>query len=69
MQIIANEPLQSGKERKKVLRRLLAERAHEWQRQTGIRRLFTRIKIRIWAWWKTDQEMEGTCRNDSPDKL
>jgi hypothetical protein len=59
MQIIAHTPLQSGKERKKIFRASLEQRAHEWQRLTGFRRSFVRLKIWFWAWYETDRKMAG----------
>jgi len=67
MQIIAHSPLESGKERAKIFRGLLAERAHEWQRHSGIRRLVVRLKIWLWACYETDRKITGTCRHDSPN--
>jgi hypothetical protein len=38
------------REHDRILRRLLAERANEWRSQTGLRRLFIRVKIVLWVW-------------------
>ena len=69
MQIIAHSPWQSGKEREKVFRRLLAERAQEWQGHLGFRRFVVRLKIWFWTWLETDRELARKCRHDSLPKI
>jgi hypothetical protein len=60
MQIVPQNPARGIEEHDKVLSRLLSERAHEWQRRTGIRRFIARIKIEIWAWRQTARELRST---------
>jgi len=69
MYIIAPNPMQHVEEHDKILRRLLAQRAHEWRSQTGIRRLIARIKIEFWAWRETAREQRRIHEKDSPHKL
>ena len=69
MQIIEPNPMQHAEEHDKILRRLLAQRAHEWQSQRGIRLLFTRIKIEFWAWRETAREQRRIHEKDSPYKI
>lgn len=57
MQIVPQNPLRDVEAHDKILRCLLAERASEWQSQTGFRRLIARIKIEIWAWRQTASEL------------
>jgi hypothetical protein len=57
MQIIATrDPIRNVKKHDRILLRWLAQRAHEWQSQRGIRRLIARIKIEVWAWRETARE-------------
>jgi hypothetical protein len=65
MQIIANNGANRILEHDRILKRLLAQRAHEWQRQTGFRRLMTRIKIEFWAWCETSLEQRRILRSGS----
>jgi len=69
MQIISPNPMQQAKEHDKILRRLLAQRAREWQCQNGIRRLATRIKIEVWAWLETNREQRRNHKKNSPYKF
>ena len=70
MQIIEqNSAPRIIKEHDEILRRLLAQRAHEWQSQKGIRCLITRIKIEFWAWRETGREQKRIHQKDSPYKL
>jgi len=65
MQIIATRDprdlIRNVKEHDRILLRLLAQRAHEWQSQRGIRRLIARIKIEIWAWRETAREQRDSA--------
>ena len=65
MQIIAPNPLHDIEEHDRILRRLLAQRAAEWQSQRGIRRLIARIKIEFWAWRETARE-QRRIHGDGP---
>ena len=65
MQIIAPNGADQIREHDRILRRLLAQRAHEWQNQSGLRRFFIRIKIEIWAWRETHREMHRILRSGS----
>ena len=60
MQIIASgpirNPIRAVKAHDRILLRLLAQRAQEWQSQRGIRRLIARIKIEAWAWREAARE-------------
>jgi hypothetical protein len=56
MQII-NDPTRRIRAHDRILKRLLAGRAHEWQDQNGFRRLFTRMKIEFWAWRESFREI------------
>jgi hypothetical protein len=56
-------------EHDKILRRLLAQRAHEWQSRRGIRRLIARIKIEFWAWRETAREQRRSYKDDSPHNV
>ena len=56
MQIMAPNGAGQIRERDRILKRLRAQRAHEWQGQHGFRRLVTRIRIEFWAWRKTGHE-------------
>jgi len=71
MQIVS-PPFRRGdgiEEHDKILLRLLAQRAHEWQSERGIRRLITRFKIEFWAWRETAREQRRMPDNNSPHKL
>jgi hypothetical protein len=61
--------LELPEERNKILRRFLAERASEWQSKIGIRRIIARIRIRFWAWWRTEREMLSRSNKSKPRKL
>ena len=65
MQIVAPNPIHDIEEHDRILRRLLAQRAHEWQSLRGVRRLIARIKIEIWAWRETTRELQRIHKNDS----
>ena len=73
MQIIAPNPitehLRHIKEHDEILRRLLAQRAHEWQNEKGIRRLIARIKIEFRAWGETAREQRRVHHDDPPYKI
>jgi hypothetical protein len=71
MQIVASnpKPFREIREYDKILRGLLAQRAHEWQRQRGIRRLIARIKIELWAWKEASREQRRIHKNDSPHNV
>ena len=69
MQIVPQNPLRHIEEHDKVLRRLLAERAPEWQSETGIRRIFARIKIEFWAWRQTARELRSRQHKDERYKI
>lgn len=69
MQIVPQNPLRHIEEHDKVLRRLLAERAPEWQSETGIRRIFARIKIEFWAWRQTARELRSRQDKDERYKI
>ena len=69
MQIVAPNPFQKIEEHDRILRRLLAQRAHEWRAQRGIRRLITRIRIEFWAWEETAREQRRIRKDDSPHRL
>jgi hypothetical protein len=69
MQIIAPNGLDDIREHDRILKRLLAQRAHEWQIQTGFLRLFTRIKIEIWAWRETSREQRRISRSGSSHRI
>lgn len=56
-------------EHDRILLRLLAQRAHEWQGQRGIKRLISRIKIELWAWRETAREQRRIHQDDSPYSL
>ncbi len=47
MRIVVSHPnpLRDIKEHDRILLQLLAQRAHEWQREQGVRRLITRLKV------------------------
>jgi hypothetical protein len=59
MQIISPNRHEWIREHDRILRRLLAQRAQEWQTQRGIRRLITRMKIEFWAWRETAREQRN----------
>ena len=63
MQIIAPDRAGLIQERDRILHRLLAEHAHEWEGQRGLHRLFIRIKIEFWARRETGREMQRVLRN------
>lgn len=65
MQIIPQRPDRQWGEHDDILRRLLAERAPEWQSRTGIRRVVARIQIEFWAWRQTSREL---CRRHGKDE-
>jgi hypothetical protein len=69
MQIIADNPGRYIAEHDKILRRLLAQRAYEWQSRRGIHRLIVRIKIEVWAWRETAREQQRTHKKISPYKF
>jgi hypothetical protein len=72
MQIIAFNPMERVRrinEHGEILRRLLTQRAQQWQNQKGIRRLITRIKIEFWAWGETAREQRRIHHDDSPYKM
>jgi hypothetical protein len=69
MQIIARNPFHDIAEHERIRRRLLAERAHEWQSLRGIRRLTARLRIGIWAWHEAARERRRILKHDSPQKL
>ena len=69
MQIIAPNPIRDIEEHDRILRRLLAQRAHEWQSLRGVRRLIARIKIELWAWRETAREQRRILRNYSSNKV
>lgn len=69
MQIVAPNLLRNIDEHDKILRRLLVQRAHDWQSQRGIRRLITRIKIQFWAWRETAREQRRIHKKESPHNL
>jgi hypothetical protein len=54
--------LQDIQEHDRILLRLLAQRAPEWQSQQGICRMITRIKIELWAWRETARELRKRDR-------
>lgn len=63
MQIVAHrDPLRDVREHDRILLRLLAQRAHEWQNQRGLRKLITRIKIELWACRETARQQRRTLR-------
>ena len=66
MQIVPQNPARYIEEHDKILKRLLAERAPEWQSRTGIRRVIARIKIEFWAWRQTARELRA--RHDKSDR-
>ena len=69
MQIIARNGADHIREHDRILKRLLAQRTHEWQSQTGVRRLFTRIKIELWAWRETGREQRRILRSGSSHRI
>ena len=69
MQIIAPNGADQIREHDRILKRLLVQRAHEWQGQRGIRRLFTRIKIEFWAWRETSREQRRILRSGSSHRI
>ena len=69
MQIIAPNGADQIREHDRILKRLLAQRAHEWQSQRGFRRLITRIKIELWAWRETGREQRRILRSDSSHRI
>ena len=69
MHIVPQNPMRHVEEHDKVLRRLLAERASEWQSQTGIRRIIARIKIEFWAWRQTGRELRLRHDKDERHKI
>lgn len=52
--------------RNAILRRLRAQRAHDWHVQTGVRRLITRIRIELWVWREARREQRRIDHDDSP---
>ena len=69
MQIIARNGADQIREHDRILKRLLAQRAHEWQSQHGFRKLFTRIKIEFWAWRETSREQRRILRSGSSQRI
>ena len=69
MQIVAPNPIHDIEEHDRILRRLLTQRAHEWQSQRGIRRLIARIKIELWAWRETTREQRRIHKDDSSHRM
>jgi hypothetical protein len=69
MQIVAPNPFQDIEEHDRIRRRLLAQRAHEWQSLRGIRRLTARLRIGFWAWQEAERERRRILKNDWPQKL
>jgi hypothetical protein len=69
MKIIASNGAGHIREHDRILKRLLAQRAHEWQSQKGFRRLFSRIKIECWAWRETSREQQRILRSGSFHKM
>ena len=69
MQIIAPNEVDQNREHDRILKRLLAQRAHEWQSRTGLRRLFTRIKIQFWARRETSREEKRILRSGSSHRI
>jgi len=69
VQIVPQTPLRHIEEHDKILRRLLAERAHEWQSRTGVRRIIARIKIEFWAWRQTARELRLRADKDERHKI
>jgi hypothetical protein len=61
--------LRDIREHDRVLLRLLAERAHEWQRQKGIHRLMARIKVALWAWSQTARERRRLHDKNAPYRI
>lgn len=66
---IVNNPGRHIAAHDRILRRLLAQRAHEWQSQKGFRRLFARIKIEFWAWRETGRERQRILRGVSSHRI
>ena len=69
IQIIAPRPdpsreIREIQEHDRILMRLLAQRAPEWQRQRGIGRVITRLKIELWAWRETARQQRKRDRRD-----
>ena len=62
MQIVAPNPLRQVREHDRILLRLLAQRAHEWENQRELHRLVTRIKIELWAWKETARQQRRSLR-------
>jgi len=69
MQIMAPNRADQIREHDRILKRLLAQRAHEWQSQSGIHKLFIRIKIEFWAWRETGCEMRRILRRVSSHRI
>ena len=69
LRIIAPNRFQRIEEHEKILRGLLAQRAHEWRAQRGIRRWITRIRIEFWAWEETAREQRRIHKDDSRHRL
>lgn len=69
MQIVPQRPEGQFVEHGKILRRLLAERAPEWQSRTGIRRIFARIQIELWAWRQARRELRRCHDKDEDQKI
>ena len=69
MQIIPQRPDRRWVEHDEILRRLLAERAPEWQSLTGIRCVIVRIRIELWAWRQASRELRRRHGEDEDQKI